>query len=103
MGIVMSRTWTLSSLVIANEGVVACALDGDSALLDLDTSRYYKLNPVGTMVWQAIEKPTSVEALRSMIADAHDVDAETCARDLDTLLESLMGAGLVNIVHAQVG
>lgn len=101
-GVFMGSNRSPSSMVSANQGVVACALDGDSAHLDLDTSKYYKLNTVGTLVWQSIATPTSVEVLRAIVADAYDVDAETSARDLDALLEALARASLVTITDAQV-
>lgn len=81
--------------------MVSCALDGDSALLDLEKSRYYKLNVVGTHIWQALTEPRTVADLRTIILDAFDVDAERSARDLDALLRSLGDRGLVSIENAQ--
>ena len=98
----MIKAWTLDSLVSSSDGVVACDLDGDSALLNLDTSTYYKLNSVGTLVWKTIESPVSVQALSSVVSSAYDVDAEICARDLDALLASLLEADLIRISDAHV-
>jgi hypothetical protein len=96
----MVESVTAGALVSASQGVVSCELDGESALLDLDTSRYFRLNPVGTLVWRALAEPKTVSALQGVVLEAFDVEPERCARDLEALLAKLSGAGLVEISNA---
>jgi sensor domain CHASE-containing protein len=88
---------TSVSLISANQDVVACELEGDSVLLDIASSRYFRLNAVGTHVWNALTEPKTVADLQHMILEAFDVDAGRCAQDLDALLGKLSKSGLVEI------
>lgn len=97
----MTTAWSTSSTVTASPNVVACELDGDSVLLNLDTSRYFRLNPVGSFLWSRLENPRTVAELREAVLDGFEVDAERCARDIDTLLSQLSHSGLVDIADGQ--
>ena len=77
--------------------MVGCALEGESALLDLDASRYYRLNAVGACVWDALASPKTVDQLCAAVVDTFDVEPERCALDVEALLDQMAGAGLVVI------
>ena len=88
-----------SSIVAPGQDVVSCDLEGDAVLLDLGTSRYFKLNRVGAHVWSALDGARTAGDLRRSVLEAFDVDPERCVRDLDNLLAALEQAGLVKIDH----
>lgn len=89
-----------ASVIRADPDVVACELGGGAALLDLRTSTYYSLNPVGSRVWDLVQEPASFTAIREAITAAYDVDVATCHADLVALLGRLSEAGLVKIADA---
>ncbi len=63
-------------------------------LLDLETEQYFGLDDVGTdIVTRITEKPVAV-ALDELTA-AYDVDREALRTDVDDLVASLLGAGLL--------
>lgn len=84
-----------SILIAADEDVVACDLGGDAALLDLRSSTYYTLNPVGAFVWNRIGTPISFGALCDAVTAEFDVESARCRADIAVLLEQLREAGLV--------
>ena len=86
-----------SSLVTPGGDVVHCDLDGGAVLLNLRTRRYFKLNRVSAHVWGRLGDRAEVGALRRSILETFDVDPDRCTRDLDTLLEAMSAAGLVEI------
>ena len=83
--------------VHAKPSVVACELDGGSALLNFETSTYFTLNEVGSFIWSAVQQPITIDELVSRITGAYDVPAETCRADLDRLLGRMAEAGIVAI------
>lgn len=87
--------------VTAVEGIVACEIEGGSALLDLSTSRYYKLNDTAALVWQELEQREDRSAtlghLATVVTSHFDVDDATCRHDLMVLFEGLARAGLVRL------
>ena len=92
------RVVSESSVVHAGPDVVSCDLVGSSALLDMKSSTYYALNPVGSQVWELIQQPTSVSNICEKVVARYDVDPDRCCKDVLALLRRLSDAGLVKIV-----
>ena len=67
----------------------------EAVLLDLDTMLYYHLDEVGAFTWELLEAGESLDTIAETIARTFAVDAATARRDLDPLVESLAGAGLL--------
>lgn len=87
-----------SSVIVPGQDVVSCDLDGEAVLLDLETSRYFKLNRVGAYIWAALGGGgASVGEVRRSVMERFDVDPDRCVRDVDNLLAALNTAGLVRI------
>lgn len=97
----MTQAWNTSSTVSPRPNVVACELEGENVLLNLDTSRYYRLNAVGSQVWNELAAPRRVAELHQAILDRFDVDQERVARDVDALLSDLSNSGLIDIADGQ--
>jgi hypothetical protein len=93
----MTFIWSPRSTVSASPNVVSCELDGDSVLLNLDTSRYFRLNSVGSLLWSKLEAPCTVSELQDAVVEGFDVEPDRCARDIEALLSSLVESGLVTI------
>lgn len=85
----------VSGTFVADPEVVASEVDGGAALLDLRSSQYYGLNPVGAYVWSQIQEPKTLDALAAAVADAFDVDVSSCRDDIARLLGDFHGAGLI--------
>ncbi|KKC27885.1 hypothetical protein WP12_00790 [Sphingomonas sp. SRS2] len=86
-----------SSIVVPGRDVVSCDLDGDAVLLDLDRSRYFKLNRVGAHIWTELGNRATVGDLRRSVMESFDVDPDRCVRDIDNLLSALSASGLIKI------
>lgn len=53
------------------------------------------LNPVGAVLWAAMESDTDENALTEKLLAEYDVDAQTAARDVHRFTEKLRAAGLL--------
>lgn len=53
------------------------------------------LNPVGAVLWAAMESDTDENALTEKLLAKYDVDAQTAARDVHRFTEKLRAAGLL--------
>ncbi len=78
-------------------------LDGGAALLDLERNTYFSLNRTGTVVWKAIEKPSSLDEICSAVATRFVVSIEQCRPDVARLVEKLIDARLARVVDAPAG
>ena len=75
---------------------VICEIEGGSALLDLNSSKYFKLNETASLLWQIIQgKPSSVDEIREGIMAEYDVDATQCDADVKAILGVFEKSGLI--------
>lgn len=93
----MEGSLTLHSVVFAASEQVSCPLGEESAILNLKSSSYYGLDPVGTLVWNLLRQPRCVGDIRDALLQEYDVDAERCERDLLDLLLKMREEGLIEV------
>ncbi len=96
----MDSTISLQTTVVAVSDQVSCRLDDETVVLELRKGTYYGLNSVGSLIWDLIQQPHSIEALHSAVLEQYGVDSETCKRDVLRLIEELQVAGLVELKSA---
>ena len=89
-----------NSVVVATKNQVASDLAGEVVLLSLKTGMYYGLDRVGARIWELIQEPTSVAAVRDAIVSEYDVGPEQCQRDTLELLQHLAVEGLIEVDDA---
>ena len=85
----------LSQTVVAVQGQVSCDLGGESVILALRAGVYYGMNPLGTFIWNLIQKPVKLREVRDRILDEYQVEPDQCERDLVDLMKTLMANGLI--------
>lgn len=96
----MSPKISLGTIVVAASEQVSTRLDDETVLLELKKGTYYGLNAVGTVIWEMIQQPQSVESLYSAVLNQYNVEPETCKRDVLRLIEEMEAAGLLEIRSA---
>ena len=87
-----------SSKIVISKDVVSCDLGGETAMLDMKEGIYYGLNEMGTIIWEYIQKPITLQEVVDKILAEYDVDEETCYLDLTELLDQMAENGLVDIL-----
>jgi hypothetical protein len=87
-----------SSKIVVSKDVVSCDLGGETAMLDMNEGIYYGLNEMGTIIWEYIQKPITLQEIVDKILAEYDVDEETCYLDLIELLDQMTENGLVDIL-----
>ena len=83
--------------VVAAGDVLASEFDEELIILNLRDGVYYGLEDVGVRIWQLLQRPISVVALRDALVTEFEVDPARCEQDVLTLLADLAGKGLVEI------
>lgn len=96
----MNSPISLQSTVVAVPDQVFTHLDDETVLLELSKGIYYGLNSVGSVIWDLIQQPQSVQTVCSTVLEQYSVDTETCKRDVLRLLEDMRGAGLLELKSA---
>jgi len=71
------------------------SVDGEAVLVDPVARELRVLNPVGTVVWAALETPRTLDELVKEITAAFDVGPEKARADLDAFLAALRSKKLL--------
>ena len=98
----MDAPLSLQTTVIVSSRQISCPLGDESAILNMNNSVYYGMNPVGTSIWNLLKEPKTIAEIRDTIVGEYDVDEERCERDLFTLLEQMRSEGLIE-AHGEAG
>jgi hypothetical protein len=61
-------------------------IDGETILLDLDSSKYLGLNRSGTLLWPAIVKGSTRTELVQKLVREFEIDSDLAARDVDVFV-----------------
>jgi hypothetical protein len=93
----MDAPLSLHTIVVAVSEQVSCPLGEESAILNLKSSVYYGMNPVGARVWDLLKQPKSITELRNALLEEYEVDEVRCGNDLLALLETMRSEGLIEI------
>lgn len=87
-----------STRVVRDPELYAAQLDGETVMMNLETSRYYGLNRVGSRVWELLAQPMSVSELCGTLQDEFEVTPEACEQEVAALVQKLVDEKLVRIV-----
>lgn len=94
----MKRGLSERSTVVAAKNQVSSDMGGEVAILNLNAGMYYGLDDVGARVWALVQRPKEVSEIQAIILNEYDVDPDRCERDITSLLQNLIGEGLVEVV-----
>lgn len=86
---------SLRTALRVSEDIVFRELDGEAVILNLATGIYFGLDPIGTRMWQLIERHARLEAVLAELREEYDAPPATLERDLVRLASELMAKGLV--------
>src|SRR5262245_56072577 len=86
---------SLSTIVSARPNQVSSRVGDDLVILDLDTSMYYALDPVGARIFELFREPTPLDVVLDKVIAEFDVDAPTARADLLALVDTLVAQRLV--------
>ena len=89
-----ARSGNVVSRVIAGETLLVPVRRGVADLACL-----FSFNGVGSTVWDALEKPRTVDELVDLIEGVYEVKPEKAREDLQAFLEEAQAAGVVQTVR----
>jgi len=78
-------------------------LDGESALLNLESERYFGLDATATRMWELATSLPSIGLALEKLQEEYEVDPEVLRDHLTQLLSGLVENGLLQMLPADVG
>jgi hypothetical protein len=77
------------------ERTAARVIDGSAYVIAVDGQFMLELNEVGTLVWERLAQPATVEDLVASVESEFDVSPEPARRDVESFLSTLLERGVV--------
>ena len=71
--------------------------DGEAVIVSPEDSMLHTLNPVGTLIWEAADGRTPMDAIVTRVCARFAVDQATAARDATTFVDALCRRGLLTV------
>ncbi|HET6955854.1 MAG TPA: PqqD family protein [Vicinamibacterales bacterium] len=90
-------TASLDRSVRVGKDVMFRELDGEAVLLNLESGKYYGLDPVGSRIWQFVQQTPLLRSVWQSMQDEFDAPADTLHTDLLTFIDELSGEGLITL------
>jgi hypothetical protein len=73
--------------------------DGEAVIVSPDDSTLHTLNVVGTVIWEAADGKTSLDAAVARIVEEFEVEPEVARRDALGFIEDLRQRGLLSVLE----
>ena len=88
---------------VRSDNVVSRVIAGETLIVPVrrgvaDLASLFSFNQVGSTIWEALEKPRTVEELVTVLADTYEVTPEKAHEDLEVFLNEAQAAGVVQMV-----
>jgi len=88
---------TLSMVCCAGPNQVSSRVGDEVAILDLDHSMYFGLDPVGARIWELLQEPTALATVLRAVVAEFEVDEATACADLLALVDELLAQRLIEV------
>ena len=86
-------------VVSASPHQVYTTLGSEAVVLELQASKYFGMNDVGTAVWDFLQQPREVSNVIEHIVNNYDVSADQAEVEILGFLQNLVDKGLVVVNH----
>lgn len=86
-----------NSFLIRSPDLIATEMDGDIVMMHIPSGQYFGISGVGPRIWAMLERPTTLDELTSAIITEYLVDEQTCRRDIQLFVQTLLDQGAAQI------
>lgn len=86
---------TASTQLVRNEALLTAPIGSDTAMLDMDSGKYFVLPEVAAFIWERLARPSTAEELCVELQERYEVTAERCRADVLAFLQKAHDRGLV--------
>lgn len=83
--------------VTVNPQAVACDLEGEVVILNLESGIYFGLNAVGGDIWSYIQTEHTIEDIIQHMLQLYRVERARCEAEVFALMQNMASRGLIKV------
>lgn len=87
----------LQTILTRSDKLLYSEVDGDVAMMSIDTGKYYSLTSTGARIWSLLEQPTSAAQICERLLTEYHVDRERCEQEVLQAMRHMAAEGVVAI------
>jgi hypothetical protein len=88
-------TEPVDSVFFPRPEVAAREIDDGAVLVNMTSGGCFELNRIGSEIWKLLQEKRSLASICDSLSARYPVEPEVLASDVESLIESLVRAGLV--------
>ncbi len=92
-----TKELTKKSVIARNTEIVTADMDGETVMMSIENGKYYNLGKMGTVIWNLIETPLSVETIQQKLLAAYNVKQDQCEAEVHSFLNSLQQENIITV------
>lgn len=93
----MRNIISLASKTTIPNHVIFHEIDGEAAILNLETELYHSLDEIGSRMWRYLGRGNAIVKVVNSLLDEFEVSEDKLKTDVINLAETLVKAGLLHI------
>lgn len=79
----------LSTYQRVTDGFLISRVAGETVLMNTHSGEYFGINKVGTIIWELLDRPRSLEDIVEQLTGVYAVDATVCTTEVEHFLSLL--------------
>lgn len=83
------------TILTRDSNTLSTEVDGEAVLMNVESGKYFNLDPIGSRIWSLLEKPISLAALQSQLLAQFEGDETTIRSESQSYIDDLITRGLV--------
>ena len=89
----------MGKLYIQDKKIIQSKIGEEVVMMDMDSGFYFGINSVGSVIWQYLSEPISLDDLVEKLMEDFIIDKKTCESDTVEFLHDLLGKHIIKIVE----
>jgi len=80
---------TAQTIYQLKEDILSSQIGNEIVLLDVASGKYFKIDEVGSSIWEHLKEPKSLDNLVEILIMEYDVEKEQCKKDVTKFIGEL--------------
>lgn len=85
------------TIVSQVKGNIVSDMDGEKVMLSVERGKYYNLGELGGVIWDLLEKETTINTIVETLSEMYEVEYEECKNQVISFLDHLLEEELIHI------